>query len=232
MRASGWAIIIAGLVLLAVALLGGDAILGGNQIAFFVVLAAGVVCLGYGAMKQFGGEDAETAEGRTLADEVLFRTLSRMASADTNIGQSEVETVQRIYQAASGEEVTAGDVRTAARGDLYEDRPFDKYLSGVEGRLSHDEKMRVVKAMCEVIGADERTSPFETEFFNMVTENLKLTAADLADLRAASAPTEPAPAEPAAAPSEPDAPSEPASDETDDEEEDKTPPGGPGPTVT
>ncbi|MCG8506891.1 MAG: TerB family tellurite resistance protein [Sphingomonadales bacterium] len=229
MRASGWAIIIAGLVLLAVALLGGDAILGGNQIAFFVVLAAGVVCLGYGAMRQFGGEDAETAEGRSLADEVLFRTLSRMASADTNIGKAEVETVQRIYQAASGEAVTAGDVRTAARGDLYEDRPFDKYLSGVESRLSNDEKMRVVKAMCEVIGADERTSPFETEFFNMVTENLKLTPADLADLRAASVPSEPAPA--AAAPSEPATPAEPAGETADDGEE-ETPPGGPGPTVT
>lgn len=152
--------------------------------AFYIILAAGAILLVIGIMRILRDRAiaADSDPNRPLADEVLLRSLARLAYSDTNVDKVEVDTIRRIYKDATGEDVDGSEVRSASRGDLYEATSFDKYLSAVGGKLSDDDKKRIVKAMGEVIRADGRHSPFEVDFFNKAVGALKLSAADLADV--------------------------------------------------
>ena len=120
-------------------------------------------------------------EGNLLHD-TLLRTLARMSYADTNINCGEVETIQKIYQDVTGNEVSTADVRVASRADLYEREPFDRYLGKVQKKISTEDKMVIMRALAEVIRVDGNVSPGEIEFFNQVGNALKLNPADLKEL--------------------------------------------------
>ena len=112
-----------------------------------------------------------------------MNTLARMSYADTNILHVEVETVCKVYRECTGRAIDAPTVRVAARGDLTEDKAFRKYLGGVEGRLTRDEKISVIKGLARVIEADGRVSVGEVGFFDEVAGALKLTPGDLLDFK-------------------------------------------------
>ena len=157
------------------------------ELFYYAVLVAGAALVTYGLMGHFRsrkGVDDEAAEEteRSLAHEVLLKSLARMSYADTHIADSEVETIQRIYQETTGEAISRGDVRVGARADIYEDESFEKYLAGVQGSLSDDDKKMIMMALAAVIRADGKVSPFEVDFFNEVCEALKVPAACLSDL--------------------------------------------------
>ncbi len=179
-------IIIGAVILAAAVLFRSQLTAGGAALLFYGALIIGAVLLGYGLMefvRDRNKDDAERqAEKRTLANEVLFRTLSRMSSADTNIRPVEVETIRNIYRDMTGDEVSISEVRVAAQADLYERQPFKKYLAGVQAQIDGDDKRLIMKALSAVIKADGRISPFEVDFFNEVAEALKLSPADLTDL--------------------------------------------------
>ena len=180
-------IVIGAAILVAAFLFRAKLVEAAPELFYYAVLVAGAALIVYGLMGHFrsregGGEAAEDSQ-RSLAHEVLLKSLARMSYADTHIADSEVETIQRIYQETTGEAISRGDVRVAARADIYEDESFDKYLAGVQGSLSDDDKKMIMTALAAVIRADGSVSPFEVDFFNQVCEALKVPAACLSDLK-------------------------------------------------
>lgn len=146
-----------------------------------VVIGAAVAILGAVQLLTGGEKEEEGAEKMPLGNEVLLKVLAQGTRADTNIHEDEVAEVQRIFNELTGDEVSAAEIRVAALGEHYEDKSLRKYLSGVADQLNRDEKLRIAKALGQVIKADERISPNETGFFNQVVEALKLSPSDVAD---------------------------------------------------
>lgn len=118
----------------------------------------------------------------SVAQEALFKTLAVMTNADTNVQTVEVEIVQSIFKYETGIEVSEKDVRMAARSEFLEDRSISKYLSGVESKLSDDDKKTILKSLGEVIKADDDTRPREAAMFNDIIDALKISPSDVAGL--------------------------------------------------
>ena len=133
-------------------------------------------------LKVFGGKVASDAERKELFKEALFLTLSRASSSDVNIQPVEVETVRAIVKSATGEEVSAADVRVAAASELYESASLDDYLSVVGRKLHPEDRSAIVKALAEVIESDRRVSQIEIDFFNRVVGALHATPAEMVGL--------------------------------------------------
>ena len=109
-------------------------------------------------------------------------TLARAASSDANIHGVEVESIKEIVQRETGEELTDQDVRKAARTELYDSAPLDKYLSSVRKQLVPADRIAIVDLLAEVIKSDTTVSVLEVDFFNMVAEALKSTPAEMKGL--------------------------------------------------
>ena len=107
--------------------------------------------------------------------EALLMTLARATNADTNVKTVEVETVRRIYQEATGDEVSSKDVRMAANADLFDEAPLDQYLSRIHSKIDDDDQRLIVRSLAQVIKADGRISPLEVDFFNDVVGALRMT---------------------------------------------------------
>ncbi|MEM7219585.1 MAG: TerB family tellurite resistance protein [Pseudomonadota bacterium] len=130
----------------------------------------------------FSGAEPTEAEHRELFKEALLMTVARATASDTNVKPIEVEQVRDIYTRVSGEEISAADVRMAAKSKLYESAPLHTYLGRAAKVLSVEERLVIANALSEVILADDRVSDYEVDFFDMVAEALKLTPAELAGL--------------------------------------------------
>ncbi len=124
-------------------------------------------------------------EKQELYKEMLLMTLSRATRADLVTDDSEVSTVQKVVLEATGEEVSAQDVRVAASSELYETTPIDKYLSRVGQKIDMSQRQAIVKALIAVFEADGQVTESEIAFFNMVVGALKLSPAETVGLTAA-----------------------------------------------
>ncbi len=133
-------------------------------------------------LKIFGEATPKEEEQKALYGEALLMTLARASSSDANIDSAEISTIQEIVQRETGEEISPQDVRRAARTELYESTPLRKYLRSVQGRLSADDRRKIVQALAEVINSDCRVSVLEIDFFNRVADALRITPAELAGL--------------------------------------------------
>lgn len=133
-------------------------------------------------LKIFGGSEPGPEERQALFKEVLLMTLSRATSADANIDPAEVETVQSILKRILDEDIPAPEIRVAAKSEIYEKAPFDKFLSSVAGKLSSGERVSVANALAEVIRSDCRISEREITFFDAVSHSLRITPAELAGI--------------------------------------------------
>lgn len=120
----------------------------------------------------------------TLYKEVLLMTLARAASSDANIDPVELTTVQSIMKRVTGEDVSDADIRLASRPALFEDAPFEKYLTSVRRKIDSVQRAGVVCALAEVIKSDTKVSVLEVDFFNMVARELQATPAEIAGLNA------------------------------------------------
>ena len=106
-------------------------------------------------------------------------TLARAAASDTNIKSVEIDKVQEVLQAHTGEEVPTADIRVAANSALFEKVSLDKYLARSGKNLELEERVEIIDALREVIGSDDRVSDMEKDFFNMVVKALDIPAAGL-----------------------------------------------------
>ena len=135
-------------------------------------------------LKIFGGSDIGDDERDRLYKEVLLMTLSRAADADIHIHQLEVERIVEILKQHTGEDFSTGDVRVAAREELYAQASLRKYLNSVRDKMRNEDRVDTIRALADVFRIDKEVSPLEVDFFNAVAEALKVTPAEIAGLTA------------------------------------------------
>lgn len=128
--------------------------------------------------------DSADIDKSGLTKEAFLMVLSRATSADSNIEPVEVETVQKIYQDTFGDDISAGDVRTAAKSEIYETSPLDKSLRAISGRIDTSDRQLIVNSLDQIIRANGAVSPREIDFFNNVANALNLSPAELVGLNA------------------------------------------------
>jgi uncharacterized tellurite resistance protein B-like protein len=133
-------------------------------------------------LKVFGGGEPDAGERQQLFKETLLMTLARASSSDTNVQSVEVDKVREIVQRVTGEDVSVADIRVAARSELFESTPLEKYLSRVSAKLKPADRAVIMSSLAEVIGSDIEVSQLEVEFFNKVAGALGATPAELAGL--------------------------------------------------
>lgn len=129
-----------------------------------------------------GSEMPSGEEKEQLIKEVLLMVLARATSSDSNIDNLEVETVQSIFKARTGEDVSTKDVRVAALSELYESAPLPRYLSKMSGKLGQEDCIMIVESLADVIKTDGNIRPTEIEFFNSVVKAFDLSSAQVAGL--------------------------------------------------
>ncbi|NIA26657.1 MAG: hypothetical protein GWP02_01280 [Desulfobulbaceae bacterium] len=133
-------------------------------------------------LKIFAGSDVgEDGQGE-LFKEVLLMTLARAADADINIQTVEVERIQAILKEHTGEEFSSGDIRVAARAELYAEATLRKYLASVRSEMANADRVSTIHALADVFRSDMVVSVLEVDFFNRVAEALQVTPAEVAGL--------------------------------------------------
>lgn len=137
-------------------------------------------------LRIFSGSDIDAGAQDDLYREVLLMTLARAADADINIQSVEVEHIQRVLKEKTGEEFTKGDIRIAARAELYAEANLRKYLSKVNKKLTHRQRGEIIRALRDVMCSDQEVSGLEVDFFNGVADALGVTPAQVAGLTAGS----------------------------------------------
>jgi uncharacterized tellurite resistance protein B-like protein len=135
-------------------------------------------------LKIFGGSDIGDEERHELYKEVLLMTLSRAADADINIQAAEVDRIREILKEHTGEEFSSGDIRVAAREELYASSSLRKYLASVRDKMANADRVDTIHALADVFRSDQQVSVLEIDFFNGVAEALKVTPAEIAGLTA------------------------------------------------
>ena len=135
-------------------------------------------------LKIFGGSDVSEDERDELYKEVLLMTLARAADADINIQTVEVDRIREILQEHTGQEFSAGDIRVAARAELYAEASLRKYLSSVRSKMADKDRVETIHALADVFRSDKSISVLEVDFFNGVAEALQVTPAQVAGLTA------------------------------------------------
>jgi len=128
---------------------------------------------------------APTQEEREhIFKETLLMALARASDADQNVAPVEVDTIRAVIKSATGEDVSAAEVRVAAASELYERGSLEHHLAGVARHLSAAQRVAIVNSLAQVIHSDVQVSDNEVQFFNMVAGALKVTPAELAGLYA------------------------------------------------
>ena len=135
-------------------------------------------------LKIFGGSDIGEDEKKELYQEVLLMVLCRASSSDSNIDPREIEAIQEMVRNETGKDVSAQDVRKAARTELYETTPLAKYLGSVRKKLADADRVRVIHLLANVVRSDTSISVLEIDFFNMVATSLQATPAEIAGISA------------------------------------------------
>ena len=133
-------------------------------------------------LKLLGGGAAEPEDQQDVFNETVLLVLSRATDSDANIKPIEIDTVREIIAKTTGEEVSAADVRVAAHSKIYEDAPLERNLARVAEKLDVQDRVKIAKALAEVILSDERVTAKEVRFFNAVAGALALTPATLSGL--------------------------------------------------
>jgi uncharacterized tellurite resistance protein B-like protein len=130
----------------------------------------------------FGGSVASDSERNELFKEALLLVLARAADSDTSVRAVEVETVRKIVERETGDDVSDADVRVASASELYERAPLSSYLSQVSRSLLPLQRSSIVRCLNEVIQSDLKVTVHEIDFFNQVVSALQATPAEIAGL--------------------------------------------------
>ncbi|MFK8018248.1 MAG: TerB family tellurite resistance protein [Pseudomonadales bacterium] len=133
-------------------------------------------------VKKFFGGLENSEEKNELYKEMLVMTLARATRADSVTDNEEIKKVQALVSSMLGEEVSEAEIRVAAGSELYETAPIQKYLSKVGPQIDPEQRRSIINALVEVFRADGKVSETEVDFFNMVSDSLRMTAAELAGL--------------------------------------------------
>ncbi len=130
----------------------------------------------------FGGYDVTDDKQNERFKEVLLMTLARAADADINIQTVEVDRIQEIIKEHTGEDVSAADVRVAARAELYAEANLRKYLSKVAHKMKPEHRGKAIQALADVFRSDQDVSVLEIDFFDRTAVAMGATPAQIAGL--------------------------------------------------
>lgn len=133
-------------------------------------------------LKIFGGSEVTEDQQNDLFKEVLLMTLARAADADINIQNVEVDRIREIIKAHTGEEVSAADVRVAARSELYAEANLRKYLAKVGKKMRPEHRGQAIGALADVFRSDSDVSVLEIDFFDRTAEAMGATPSEIAGL--------------------------------------------------
>jgi uncharacterized tellurite resistance protein B-like protein len=133
-------------------------------------------------LRIFGGAEVSEDQQNDLFKEVLLMTLARAADADINIQTIEVEKIQQILKANTGEDFSAADIRVAARSELYAESTLRKYLGSVNKKMTAAHRALTIQALAEVFRSDSNVSVLEIDFFDRVAVALQVTPSEIAGL--------------------------------------------------
>ena len=137
-------------------------------------------------LKIFGGSEISDDEQNDLFKEVLLMTLARAADADINIQTVEVDRIREIIKEHTGEDVSAADIRVAARAELYAEANLRKYLGSVNKKMKPEHRAETIQALADVFRIDKDVSVLEVDFFNRTAEAIGVTPAQIAGLKSGS----------------------------------------------
>jgi uncharacterized tellurite resistance protein B-like protein len=132
-------------------------------------------------LKQLFGEVEDKAD-TDLFRELFVLVLARATDADAYSHPAEIAVVQDVIREVLDEELSSGEIRTAALSKIYEKVPLERCLMDAAPRLSGEQRRTILDGLVRVMRADDRVSSREADFFNLVVESLHLTAADAAGL--------------------------------------------------
>lgn len=135
----------------------------------------------FAKVRQLFGE-VPAGSDTDLFRELFVLVMSRATDADAYTHPAEIDTVQTVIKEELGEDLSAAEIRTAALSKVYESAPLERCLTDTAPRLSIEQRRAILRGLVHVMKADARISSREAEFFNMVVEALRLTAADAAGL--------------------------------------------------
>ena len=130
----------------------------------------------------FGGSDVTEDQQNDLFKEVLLMMLARAADADINIQNVEVDRIREILKTHTGEDLSAGEIRIAARSELYAEANLRKYLAKVGKKMSSEHRRRAINALADVFRSDDDVSVLEIDFFNRTAEAMGASPAEIAGL--------------------------------------------------
>jgi len=130
----------------------------------------------------FGGSEVTEDQQNDLFKEVLLMTLARAADADINIQNVEVDRIREIIKDHTGEEVSAADVRVAARAELYAEANLRKYLGKVAHKMKPEHRGKAIQALADVFRSDADVSVLEIDFFDRTATAMGVTPSQLAGL--------------------------------------------------
>jgi len=129
-------------------------------------------------LKNFGGSSANEKTQDELYREVLMLTLAEASMADANIHPLEIETIQKIMQRETGQDLTEADIRVASWSDSYRAANLLKYLRRARFQLNAENKATILRALVDVIKSDTKINVLEIDFFNRVIKALSMSPAD------------------------------------------------------
>jgi uncharacterized tellurite resistance protein B-like protein len=133
-------------------------------------------------LKIFGGSEVTEDQQNDLFKEVLLMTLARAADADINIQTVEVDRIREIIKEHTGEDVSAKDIRVAARSELYAEANLRKYLGKVAHKMKPEHRGEAIKALADVFRSDQDVSVLEIDFFDRTALAMGATPSQIAGL--------------------------------------------------
>ena len=129
-------------------------------------------------LRIFGGSSAGEKTRDEIYREVLMITLAEASRADANIHPLEIETIQKIMQRETGQDLTEADIRVASWSNTYRSANLRKFLRRARVHLDTENKATILQALIDVIKSDAEINVLEIDFFNQVIKALRMSPAE------------------------------------------------------
>ncbi len=129
-------------------------------------------------LRIFGGSSASEKTRDEIYREVLMMTLAEASRADANIHPLEIETIQKIMQRETGQDLTEADIRVASWSNTYRSANLRKFLRRARVHLDTENKATILQALIDVIKSDAEINVLEIDFFNQVIKALRMSPAE------------------------------------------------------
>lgn len=130
----------------------------------------------------FGSRHRSSEFKEKLLKDCLLMTITHASSSDANVASMEVRTIQGIIFHELGIQMSAAEIRVAAKSRIHDSAAFDKCLASARKHLDPGDRQKIVKCLVRVLKSDSQVNVLEIDFLNSVVTALDLTPANLIGL--------------------------------------------------